>query len=398
MRQFHGVGVEARRRWGAAVLGLGVVAASSLAPGNALAQDRECETDAECGFGFECYHHASSGTTGGGPAVCGNNICEHASETIESCPTDCDRYTDCTPVECVTNSDCANEYVCEDLPLPGVSATGGPTCGDHVCNGSETRASCAEDCVPERRCRLPTTYCSSDDECPDGFHCAGSGSTTGVGGFSSTTGSGGSSAVGTGINGQVATVSGTTTGSGAFSVATAFSSVGAGGSTDPGDEAGGSAGMGNDPIGTCQPDFDGAGGASDGSTGDSDGATGLSVTAAASTTGSGSSGTTSGDPGAGGASHGGASNSATGAGGASSDGATTGNGASTTSSGTDSGTTSSSVSGTSGGAPPGTGKDRAGCSLGAHGAGANGLFALFALALGAGATARARNRRRSPAR
>lgn len=384
--------VRAHRGAGGAALGASIVLVGLLATTSVFAQDRECEQDQDCGFGFECFHSASSGTTGGGPAVCGNNICEFASESIESCPADCDRYTECTPVECVTDADCADQYACEELPLPGSAATGGPRCGDSVCNGSETRASCPEDCVPERRCQLRPTYCSSDEECPDGLFCSVPGSSTGAGGIQGSTagGVGGSSAVSTG---SVATVS-SASGTGSFSQLTA--STGTGGS-----EAGGSAGMGNEAMGTCRPEADGTGGAMDSGSSSSSsaqaatGVGGSGTTASASsgtTTGSGNPGTGSGTPGEGGMSNGGAGNM-TGSGGIFDDGATTGNGVSGTSTGSDSGATSSSASsGATGETAPGTAKDHGGCAFTGSKRG-GGLFALLALALAVVGSRRGRERR-----
>lgn len=167
----HGViEIMEKSRWAALL----VLAALSGVSKPVLAQDRECESDEDCGFGFHCYHSAgTSGTTAGG-SVCGNDFCEYP-ENPETCPEDCDRYTFCIPNDCDPNSaeeQCADGYECaEDVSLGSTSTGGAPFCGDLVCNGDEDEDSCPDDCATTYSCQVEYRTCESDDDCADGFYC-----------------------------------------------------------------------------------------------------------------------------------------------------------------------------------------------------------------------------------
>lgn len=83
----------------------------------------------------------SSTTCGGGSggdaavAVCGNHVCE-ATETAASCPADCTSPPVCGNHVCETN---------ERTTCPGDCPP--PVCGNHVCDAGETPASCPADCA-----------------------------------------------------------------------------------------------------------------------------------------------------------------------------------------------------------------------------------------------------------
>jgi len=192
----------------AVIVSAGIGCSVFLLSAPAQAQSIQCEDNAECGHGFECMpsgpgtsgSSSSSGAGGATGAECGNGVCELGlSETFFSCPEDCTTDAYCIPAECMIDGDCAEGYACEEEPLPGSSSTGsGSTCGDGICSSGEDEDSCAEDCTPTSRCRLETTTCTSDDECPEHSVCAappsgtsgGSGSNGSTGSFSSASTSG----------------------------------------------------------------------------------------------------------------------------------------------------------------------------------------------------------------
>lgn len=189
-------------RWWA---GLPVAAGLLMAVEPAGAQ--ECETDADCGFGFECYSEtlvggtSTSGTTGGGGGyasggadtagfsndssdgstaggpelTCGDEFCAYG-ETWESCPTDCERYTYCAGAVCDSDADCAPNYTCQGGGSNAASVSSGTTsgtggfCGDGSCDPAESdEQSCASDCSMScQRLYLP---CNADAECPSGYYC-----------------------------------------------------------------------------------------------------------------------------------------------------------------------------------------------------------------------------------
>lgn len=165
------------------VLGAMATFATLLAVAPAKAQ--MCETDADCGFGFSCHQqvvsHTSAtggvgtatstvGTTGGSPE-CGNAFCEE-TESVETCPDDCQLIGYCVGASCETDAECAEDYGCQ--PAGGVystTTTGGgvPLCGDGACDVSEDAETCAIDCSTERTCQVKR--CETDADCDEGFYC-----------------------------------------------------------------------------------------------------------------------------------------------------------------------------------------------------------------------------------
>ncbi len=148
---------------------------------NALAQ--ECETDADCGHGFQCIHMAAgnSAVTGAGGSSmpdpeCGDGVCDSSSEDIESCPEDCDTIQYCAVAECSSDDDCAEGYECgpeigSNSATTASGGTAGSSCGDSVCGPDETNQNCPEDCRIWRECQPAHTPCESDGDCVEGFYC-----------------------------------------------------------------------------------------------------------------------------------------------------------------------------------------------------------------------------------
>jgi len=186
----------------------------------ASAQDRECETDEDCGLGFDCYHSGpgtgvvtATGSGGSSSGSCGDGICR-SDEDSESCPDDCDVYTRCVLADCdpfSSDPQCADGYECVEDGLGQGTTTSGPWCGDGACTGSETEANCPEDCTVTYSCQIEYRECDSDEECADGFYCyiptpttTNGSATTGVGGATSAF----STAFSTTSNWQVASVTG----------------------------------------------------------------------------------------------------------------------------------------------------------------------------------------------
>src|SRR6187455_2314219 len=160
--------VRGKSAWSAPALVVAVLFAANPAAA------QECETDADCGFGFQCYSDTVIGTTttgfslpddsgdsesgddtvdgsgegsSGSPTlVCGDNNCQ-SGETWEACPADCSRYTYCAGAVCEANSDCAEGYQCQAGGSNSSSgSSGGSVCGDGLCDVSETD-NCDSDCA-----------------------------------------------------------------------------------------------------------------------------------------------------------------------------------------------------------------------------------------------------------
>ncbi len=145
------------------------------------ARAQDCQTDEDCGHGFECLHLAgTSAVTGAGGSSmpeCGDDICETGLEDVESCPEDCDNIQVCAPVACTDDADCAEGYECRPEESAGSSSftsgggSSGSSCGDGICDSDETEDSCPEDCSVQDVCQVVETPCTSDEDCADGFYC-----------------------------------------------------------------------------------------------------------------------------------------------------------------------------------------------------------------------------------
>src|SRR5690606_31138658 len=204
-RQMHSLG----KGWGSLKV-IGVFAALLVVPRVGLAQ--ECETDADCGHGFQCIHDSagtSSVTGAGGSSMpeCGDGICEGGSEDIDSCPQDCDTIQYCAPGECSSDSDCAEGYECgpevgSNSAVTSVGGSGGSVCGDGICSFDESNASCPEDCRVYRLCQVKQVICMGDEDCPDGFYCYREGVDAGSSGSSNVEGSSGSTDTADSSNGS----------------------------------------------------------------------------------------------------------------------------------------------------------------------------------------------------
>jgi hypothetical protein len=124
------------------------------------------------------------GPNGEPPAICGDGVCEHRTESCHpsSCPEDCGPCPVGTP--CLTDGDCAigacsHEGRCEPLPAGAscagdtacrsgscVSGTCEAVCGDRLCDGEEScgvsdPGSCAADCG----------LCGNGDACGEDSDC-----------------------------------------------------------------------------------------------------------------------------------------------------------------------------------------------------------------------------------
>ncbi len=80
---------------------------------------------------------------------CGNDICEY-SETKRSCPEDCGEEPSCGDGNCDAGETYGASFCCsEDCEMPtGIENCEDvlPTCGDNICNDVETCESCPGDC------------------------------------------------------------------------------------------------------------------------------------------------------------------------------------------------------------------------------------------------------------
>lgn len=105
-----------------------------------------------------CVLAACGGDDGdGGTPFCGDAVCNGA-ETTATCASDCPATPRCGDGVCSggeTNATC-----------PGDCPTG-PRCGDGVCNGNETTGSCPGDCPPQACTPDPAT-CSGETICLNG--------------------------------------------------------------------------------------------------------------------------------------------------------------------------------------------------------------------------------------
>ncbi len=136
-----------------------------------------CDMDGLCEAGEDCNSCPTdcvSGSTSG--AVCGNGICETADgEDCVSCAADCngkqkgraDRQYCCgdgdgtNPVGCADARCTADGNSCSDQPAQPVDYC----CGDAVCEGDETSASCELDCGAGCTLGQKGDACTVDEEC-----------------------------------------------------------------------------------------------------------------------------------------------------------------------------------------------------------------------------------------
>lgn len=164
-----------------------VAAALMVALGASNAGAQECQTDADCGFGFRCHQEVISTTsssvsgvsgtttfgTTGGPfePECGNSVCDE-TEDPESCPDDCGFASYCVGASCDADSDCAEDYSCQrEGSIYSTTTTGSdvPVCGDYQCDESESEESCLNDCNTETTCQM--ARCKTDADCSEGYYC-----------------------------------------------------------------------------------------------------------------------------------------------------------------------------------------------------------------------------------
>jgi hypothetical protein len=326
----------------------------------------ECAVDDDCGHGFECETWSSGtggsgGTSGSGASVggasvggasaagtsgfapprevtCGDGLCQ-SSETLETCALDC-ANTVCVLAACESTDDCAEGYECVEEPLGGTGGAAGAACGDGLCTSGETAETCAVDCTATRRCAPAGGVCSSDAQCADGFYCSFVGS-----------GAGGSSASG---SGGFAGTSGSSSGGAAPAAGGASSGGGSvGGSSSGGTTSGTGSGDAALAAGTCMPREDGTGG----------------TTGSGGSTGSGGAFPGTGGVGAGGSGFAGSGFGGSGAttGGASGSAGTATGGGGTGGGGTSSGGTSGATGGSTGGSSGSGGNATGGTGMGTGG-------------------------------
>lgn len=166
-------------------MGVSVAVALTVALGASTARAQDCQSDADCGFGFRCHQEVISTTsssvsgasstvgTTGSPTEpeCGNSFCEE-TEDPDSCPDDCGITSYCVGVSCESDSECAEDYSCQ--PEGGIYSTtttgsDGPVCGDYACDDAESEESCWTDCNTATTCQV--TRCATDADCNEGFYC-----------------------------------------------------------------------------------------------------------------------------------------------------------------------------------------------------------------------------------
>jgi hypothetical protein len=84
--------------------------------------------------------------------TCGDHVCE-STETVESCPQDCAKCGDgvCSSTETVSScpQDCGKcgDGVCSSNETVSSCPQDCATCGDGVCSSTETVSSCPQDCA-----------------------------------------------------------------------------------------------------------------------------------------------------------------------------------------------------------------------------------------------------------
>jgi hypothetical protein len=281
----------------------------------------ECGTDADCGQGFECDVTASgtggasgsgggavggtagtasagsggAGTSGFAPpreVTCGDGLCQ-ASETATTCVIDCTSSI-CVLAQCDTNDDCAEGYECEEEALGGTGGASGPVCGDGLCTSGETLESCPDDCTVTRRCAPAGGRCTSDASCAPGFYCSFVGSGAGGGSSSGSTGAGGfpGGSAGTASGGSAPASGGAASG-GTGNAGSGDALVAAGTCMPLEDGSGGTTGSGGS-VGTGGAGSPGVGGTTGGTGFGGSGALGSGATGGVGTGGSTSTGGTSG--------------------------------------------------------------------------------------------------------
>jgi len=166
-------------------MGVPLAAALAVALGASTAGAQDCQSDADCGFGFRCHQEVISTTSSSGSTVsttvgttgfpsepvCGNSICEE-TEDPDSCPDDCGITSYCVGVSCESDSDCAEDYSCQrEGGIYSTTTTGsdGPVCGDYACDDAESEESCLTDCNTATTCQV--ARCETDADCNEGFYC-----------------------------------------------------------------------------------------------------------------------------------------------------------------------------------------------------------------------------------
>lgn len=184
--QRRGEEVFGRQSWtipAAVGAALGLV----LVLGASSARAQECQSDADCGFGFRCNQQVISTTTNGSASVtgvsatavgttgypphlyCGDSVCSE-TEDPDVCPEDCGTISFCEGASCESDSECAEGYSCQ--PKYGIYSTtttgsDGPLCGDRTCEEGEE--ACDTDCSTELTCQV--TRCETDADCGEGLYC-----------------------------------------------------------------------------------------------------------------------------------------------------------------------------------------------------------------------------------
>jgi len=185
LRSDIGGGSRWRFSMGRFWMGVPLATALAVALGASTAAAQDCQSDADCGFGFRCHQEVISttsssvgsvsttvGTTGyPSEPECGNSMCEE-TEDPDSCPDDCGITSYCVGVSCESDSDCAEDYACQrEGGIYSTTTTGsdGPVCGDYACDDAESEESCLTDCSTAMTCQI--ARCETDADCNEGFYC-----------------------------------------------------------------------------------------------------------------------------------------------------------------------------------------------------------------------------------
>jgi len=137
-------------------------------PADCPAEPEVTDPSGVCVAGDELYGYPAVTITWDVETVCGDGIC-NGDEDYMNCPDDCNAPGECADGEvsdCADDDCCPESWIgdgygdCEDqaygCDLTCYDNDGGdcvdPFCGDGVCNGDETEATCPEDCESTGTC------------------------------------------------------------------------------------------------------------------------------------------------------------------------------------------------------------------------------------------------------
>lgn len=156
--------------------------------GSVCRADNECATDADCAAGSACLEDPNfGGLCADGEELLPAPLPAAPCSSVGLCPPGqrCEADGMCRPARgCRTDSDCRKGKVCD--PATGRCTAPPPRCRRNAdCASGQVCDAATGRCIPDPRCiRLPdgsccdpttgpcpTVSCTTDSDCPSGWHC-----------------------------------------------------------------------------------------------------------------------------------------------------------------------------------------------------------------------------------